>query len=1223
MKLIIKLLTGFLISLHCLSQIEYSVESFQLMNEYVLTTVTGPHGIYSSYLCEGNVNEFENTVFAEGDLIVPKNNRDNLIDEIDLGILPTDILYHVGSGRENVFVYGGSKIAVLDGDDHYLQLYDVYLTDSISIHNSTFMPLIPHRYQLCSFNGVQVSGRDFFVCAPESGELFIIEKSGVQEFGIFRKILPDSQSQVLSSSVRTDLVMNHLIWAVNYWDGHCELKKIVWNSEDEDFIIAEEETWLNDEIIDFEAFQSHIQLAFLNKVTSINVNGFSVLNEYNYSVDKIENNFGHIRGQKELLNLNSGEKHSNDHFIDYAYSSCYDSDNGWTYFTGFFDDEVYPGFKIINYNPDAVIPPNFHSFYRPCALDLKFNPNAGDNEFTICATGKNILMGFNNEGEVQCETSLDGSFGYRIAIDGALSSNSNGTLVACTKDGIVLQFLRTTCLPSIVNHSINVGTSSSLTCFNEDEKILYIFYNGDGAKGTYGMYDESTGLITNSCAGFGSFTDCIYNKPSNFVAATFKSYGDNNFQFLKIIDGVPIFSDDILNAGNCLTNYNECVYSFFGNSNDNFSLKRFCGENSLSIELNYALNSIEINKDEGWIYGTCNDSPGTIMRVSHSDFNQPEYFDLLGNNPVDVCYLSGIEKIYVAQNILKKIEIYNLDFTYLGYFSVNGFPEKIEYDPYQRIACIISESDYEGPGFNTITTVNCLNDEIINEKIIRRSDGYILDTINDQFYFHSNYPGINENGLLEYNLKSLDNFNNGFSNKVGLDLYNYSDIFLSKKQNVPSKLSFNYDDNVIYAGNYGGSSISKIRTYEETYSFRPGWNWLSFPRMERYRNEPFDVITLLERIDPWPPDNLYMEYLDLESGLLTISNSFGLWNPNNTLYDLKSSEGYKLHYQKNTPTFDIRMEGAKLDYETTVNLGVGENWVGYFLDISQLPEQCLPADIWNSLIQIKTQYWSMTKINSDPPYWFLQGKKKPFKYGDLVILKTHHSYPGFHWVNNNPGIGDSENLQTNYFTFEEKADYTPFYVETDSVSDIIEIAVLADGVVKGASVREPGDTLVEVKGYLEETAPGAVIDFETWNGTKSKPAQKGNYVVIDHQRKVKEKRTIYTGEKPYYYHVSLKTSEAASSAPEMCLVTCKPNPFSKEVEFSFSLNRTINISITIFDMQGNRIKTISDGNFPEGLYRFTWQGDDESGKTIHPGVYFYKIIAGTEIVKTDKIVMIK
>jgi len=220
-------------------------------------------------------------------------------------------------------------------------------------------------------------------------------------------------------------------------------------------------------------------------------------------------------------------------------------------------------------------------------------------------------------------------------------------------------------------------------------------------------------------------------------------------------------------------------------------------------------------------------------------------------------------------------------------------------------------------------------------------------------------------------------------------------------------------------------------------------------------------------------------------------------------------------------------------------------------------------------------------------------------------------------------VDDIEIPETSYYTYEEQADYLPFYVETDSLTDIQEIAVLADGEVKGAAVRLPGDTLTEVNGYFEGVAPGAVIEFETWNGYKSEPVDRNGYIVIDHKRKVREKRTIYTGEKSGFYHVSLKTNEVYELPPEIGIVTCKPNPFRQSVEFSFRLSRESNIRIDVMDINGNVIKTVINGFYPEGLYNFTWQGDNESGNRPMPGVYFYRVMSGNEVVQTDKLVMIK
>jgi hypothetical protein len=290
------------------------------------------------------------------------------------------------------------------------------------------------------------------------------------------------------------------------------------------------------------------------------------------------------------------------------------------------------------------------------------------------------------------------------------------------------------------------------------------------------------------------------------------------------------------------------------------------------------------------------------------------------------------------------------------------------------------------------------------------------------------------------------------------------------------------------------------------------------------------------------------------------------------------------------------------------------------------PEECLPASLWNVLTQIRTQYWSMTKVPIGPGgtgYWFIKGTPHPFQYGDLVILKTSQPYNHFQWQNTGAMAEDHEIPATSYFTFEEQSDYLPFYIETDPTSGIMEIAVLADGEVKGASIREQGDTIVEVKGYLEGVAPGALIEFETWEGTKSKPIEKGDYVVIDHGRNTREKRNIYAGEKAIYYHVSLQSNEVFDMPPEIGFVTCQPNPFGNNTTFTYRINEKNNITIRIFDLQGNIVKTLINGYYPEGYYNPTWNGDNESGNRIDPGIYFYKVSSGNKTLQTDKIVLIK
>ncbi|MFU8844401.1 MAG: hypothetical protein ACNA7V_11405 [Bacteroidales bacterium] len=250
------------------------------------------------------------------------------------------------------------------------------------------------------------------------------------------------------------------------------------------------------------------------------------------------------------------------------------------------------------------------------------------------------------------------------------------------------------------------------------------------------------------------------------------------------------------------------------------------------------------------------------------------------------------------------------------------------------------------------------------------------------------------------------------------------------------------------------TSITAIQAYEERLNYRPGWKWLSFPRLERYKDQPFDAITLLERIEPWEqPLSLEMRYFNPLGGLKSIVYEDEIWDVSGELTEVQSAKGYKLYYEKPVSEYSLRYEGAKLDYSTQMDLGTGDNWIGYFIDTPMEVEECLPPDIWPNVEQIRTQYWSMTKIG-DPDRWFIYGKKAPLKYGDMVILYMITSYTGFQWQWQGEAAEDKEIAEANYFEWEEKSDYTPFYIETDSTSTAEEIAVLADGVVMGAGVRE-------------------------------------------------------------------------------------------------------------------------------------------------------------------------
>jgi photosystem II stability/assembly factor-like uncharacterized protein len=84
-----------------------------------------------------------------------------------------------------------------------------------------------------------------------------------------------------------------------------------------------------------------------------------------------------------------------------------------------------------------------------------------------------------------------------------------------------------------------------------------------------------------------------------------------------------------------------------------------------------------------------------------------------------------------------------------------------------------------------------------------------------------------------------------------------------------------------------------------------------------------------------------------------------------------------------------------------------------------------------------------------------------------------------------------------------------------------------------------------------------------------------------------------------------------------------PNPFNPTTTISYSLLQEEMIDISIYNVKGEKIRTIIDEFTPVGNHKVIWNGDDESGKVVSSGVYFYKISTGSGYTSSKKMILLK
>ncbi|MCD6176440.1 MAG: T9SS type A sorting domain-containing protein [Candidatus Cloacimonetes bacterium] len=68
-----------------------------------------------------------------------------------------------------------------------------------------------------------------------------------------------------------------------------------------------------------------------------------------------------------------------------------------------------------------------------------------------------------------------------------------------------------------------------------------------------------------------------------------------------------------------------------------------------------------------------------------------------------------------------------------------------------------------------------------------------------------------------------------------------------------------------------------------------------------------------------------------------------------------------------------------------------------------------------------------------------------------------------------------------------------------------------------------------------------------------------------------------------------------------------PNPFNPTTTISFSLKETGNVKIEIFNIRGQKVKTLTNGLLPAKNHQIVWNGKDDKGKSVSSGIYFYKM----------------
>ena len=103
---------------------------------------------------------------------------------------------------------------------------------------------------------------------------------------------------------------------------------------------------------------------------------------------------------------------------------------------------------------------------------------------------------------------------------------------------------------------------------------------------------------------------------------------------------------------------------------------------------------------------------------------------------------------------------------------------------------------------------------------------------------------------------------------------------------------------------------------------------------------------------------------------------------------------------------------------------------------------------------------------------------------------------------------------------------------------------------------------------------------------------------------------MYRGnpERTGYYGDLVGVDEGLSQAESRTfLYQNYPNPFDHTTVISYQLSNTTWVDLSIYNLMGQKIKTLTEGIRKPGLYHENWSRRDAHGKRVSSGIYFYRL----------------
>ena len=105
--------------------------------------------------------------------------------------------------------------------------------------------------------------------------------------------------------------------------------------------------------------------------------------------------------------------------------------------------------------------------------------------------------------------------------------------------------------------------------------------------------------------------------------------------------------------------------------------------------------------------------------------------------------------------------------------------------------------------------------------------------------------------------------------------------------------------------------------------------------------------------------------------------------------------------------------------------------------------------------------------------------------------------------------------------------------------------------------------------------------------------------------------------------VELPAEVINNPLPVTIILINYPNPFNPTTIIEFSIQNDSKVDLSIFNIKGQKIKSLVNQHCEKGKHSIIWDGVDDFGKSVSSGIYYYKLMVNGKTESVKKCLLLK